>query len=471
MLNNTKQQSAYIFYSIIVIIILRFILTGLIPLMDKTESRYAEIARLMYKTQDWVVLQIDYGVPFWAKPPLSTWMSAASYELFGVNEIAARLPYFIISLVIILVLGKYVKQVKKRFYLLAFILLTTPEFLLHAGVVSTDAALCFSITLIMISFWKSFENEKRSFWNYLFFIAIALGLLSKGPIVLVLTAPPLFIWLIIQRVSFKEVWNKIPWLTGVLITIAIALPWYLLAENRSPGFLDYFIVGEHFKRFLVSGWKGDLYGSGHNQPMGMIWVFLLIFSFPWIQFVLIKLWGERKNILKNKWVSFLVLWLLWTPLFFTVSKNILHTYTLPVTIPIALLMVHYWQEFKKKKLLLILGSIFPFLVVIATVVVWFGNSKLIEDLNTDKFVIEKLNETEPNTPRYYWKVKSYSSQFYSNGEIKNIDKVSLDSIYNTHDKFIMLIRHRRIKNVPEIYQQKMIRIDSSKRTSVFKFKK
>ena len=114
MLNNTKQQSAYIFYSIIVIIILRFILTGLIPLMDKTESRYAEIARLMYKTQDWVVLQIDYGVPFWAKPPLSTWMSAASYELFGVNEIAARLPYFIISLVIILVLGKYVKQVKLK---------------------------------------------------------------------------------------------------------------------------------------------------------------------------------------------------------------------------------------------------------------------------------------------------------------------------------------------------------------------
>ena len=133
--------------------------------------------------------------------------------------------------------------------------------------------------------------------------------------------------------------------------------------------------------------------------------------------------------------------------------------------------MHYWQEFKKKELLLILGSIFPFLVVIATVVVWFGNSKLIEDLNTDKFVIEKLNETQPDTPRYYWKVKSYSSQFYSNGQIKNIDKVSLDSIYNTHDKFIMLIRHRRIKTIPKKFQEKMVRIDSSKRTSVFKFKK
>ncbi|WP_347924896.1 glycosyltransferase family 39 protein [Pontimicrobium sp. SW4] len=471
MLKNAKQQSAYIFYSIIVIIALRFILTGLIPLLDKTESRYSEIARLMYETQDWVVLQIDYGVPFWAKPPLSTWLSAASYQVFGVNEIAARLPYFLVCLLLVFILGKFVKQAGKSFYLPAFILLTTPEFLLHAGVVSTDAVLCLSITLIMISFWKSIENEKRSFWNYLFFISIALGLLSKGPIVLVLTAPPLFIWLFIQKVSIKKVWNKIPWLTGILITIAIALPWYLFAENRSPGFLDYFIVGEHFKRFVVSGWEGDLYGSGHRQPLGMIWVFLLVFSFPWIQFVLIKLWKERKTILKNKWVSFLVLWLLWTPFFFTASKNILHTYTLPVTIPIALLMVYYWHEFKNKKLLFILGSIFPFLVIVATCVVAFGDDKLLEDLNTDKYIVEKLIENDPNTPIYYWEKKSYSSRFYSSGDIKVIKETSIDSIYNSHDKFIMLIRHKKIKTVPNKFQEKMVRIDSIKRTSVFMFEK
>ncbi len=471
MLNTKKQQSVYIFYSIIVIIVLRFILTGLIPLLDKTESRYAEIARLMYETQDWVVLQIDYGVPFWAKPPISTWLSAASYSVFGVNEIAARLPYFLVCLLLVYILGKFVKQAGKSFYLIAFILLTTPEFLLHAGVVSTDAVLCLSITLIMMSFWKSITNETRSFWNYLFFIAIAIGLLSKGPIVLVLTAPPLFIWLVIQKVSIKDVWCKIPWLTGILITIAIALPWYLLAESRSPGFIDYFIVGEHFKRFLVSGWKGDLYGSGHKQPLGMIWVFMMLFLFPWVQIVFIKLWKERKNILKNKWVSFLVLWLLWTPLFFTISKNILHTYTLPVTIPVALLAMHYWHEFKNKKSLLVLGSVFPVLVLIATVYIGIGNPKLLEDLNTDKYVIKKLEETEPNTARYYWWKKSYSSQFYSNGDIKKIHKSTIDSIYNSHDEFIMLIKHKSIKNVPVEFQEKMVRIDSIKRISVFKFKK
>ena len=53
--------------------------------MDKTEARYGEIARLMAETGEWVVLQIDYGVPFWAKPPLSTWASALSIRLFGTH--------------------------------------------------------------------------------------------------------------------------------------------------------------------------------------------------------------------------------------------------------------------------------------------------------------------------------------------------------------------------------------------------
>lgn len=469
--NDSLKKSSYIFYSIIVIVVLRFVLTGIIPLLDKTESRYAEIARLMYETKEWVVLQIDYGVPFWAKPPLSTWMSAASYHIFGVNEIAARLPYFLICLFLLIILGKFVKKAGSNFYLPAFILLTTPEFLLHAGVVSTDAALCFSITLIMISFWRSIQNEKRSFWNYLFFIGIGLGLLSKGPLVLVLTGPPILLWLVIQKVSIKDIWTKIPWLSGILITALIAVPWYWLAEKRSPGFFDYFIVGEHFKRFLVSGWEGDLYGSGHKQPLGMIWVFLLIFSFPWIQFVFIKLWQKRKTILKDTWVSYLILWMLWTPLFFTASKNILHTYTLPVTIPIALLMVYWWHEFKQKKLLLVLGSIFPFLVLIASGVVLIGGKEILKDLNTDKYVIENLKQSEPNTPLYYWKFESHSSQFYSDGKIETINETSFDSIYNSHEKFIMLVKHKRIKHIPEEYQQKMVRIDSSAKTSVFKFEK
>ena len=63
-------------YALGLLIFIRAFFNGALPLMDKTEARYGEIARLMAETGEWVVLQIDYGIPFWAKPPLSTWASA-----------------------------------------------------------------------------------------------------------------------------------------------------------------------------------------------------------------------------------------------------------------------------------------------------------------------------------------------------------------------------------------------------------
>ncbi len=470
---KTISYSSYIFISVIVIIVFRFILLGAIPLLDKTEARYAEIARLMYETKEWVVLQIDYGIPFWAKPPLSTWLSGFSFNIFGVNEIAARLPYFLLNVVILIILGNWVKNIKKSFFLPAFILLTTPEFLIHTGVVSTDTALSFSITLIMISFWKAMQKESYSVWDYLFFIALGLGFLSKGPLVLVLTAPPIFIWLIIQKIKIKDIYLRLPWIKGIIITGLIAIPWYVLAEKKSPGFLDYFIVGEHFNRFLKLGWEGDLYGSGHSQPLGMIWVFLMIFTFPWLQIVLIKLWRKRTTIFKDNWVSFLVLWLFWTPLFFTLSKNILHTYILPVTIPIALLMVHWWDQYEKKKIIFILSSIFP----IAAILVFIGlnlNPQWYKYLNSDKYLIENqiTKSSEKSAPIYYWNNVSYSGEFYSSGDAKKIkNEQELESIIDTHNKFYFIVLNKRIKEIPEKYKYRMTLLESNYKMSIFLYDK
>ena len=65
------------------LLLIRVFFNTVLPLMDQTEARYSEIARIMHETANWVVLQIDYGVPFWAKPPLSTWAGALSLTLFG----------------------------------------------------------------------------------------------------------------------------------------------------------------------------------------------------------------------------------------------------------------------------------------------------------------------------------------------------------------------------------------------------
>ncbi len=68
------------------------------PLFDTTEARYADIARLMLVSGDWITPYIREGVPFWGKPPLSFWLTTASFKVFGLNEFAARLPSFLLAL-------------------------------------------------------------------------------------------------------------------------------------------------------------------------------------------------------------------------------------------------------------------------------------------------------------------------------------------------------------------------------------
>lgn len=446
------------------LLLFRAFLNGVIPLMDKTEARYSEIARIMSETGNWVTLQIDYGIPFWAKPPLSTWLSAISFNIFGVNEFAARFPYLFLNIIIILLIGKYAKRKGLDFFIPGFILLTIPEFLIHTGVVSTDTALAFSVTLVMISFWEGINNKNNNVWKYLFFVGIGLGLLAKGPIIIILTGPPIFVWLLMSK-KFKDLWKSFPWVIGVLITAIIAVPWYYLAEQRTPGFFDYFIIGEHFKRFLDSSWQGDKYGYPKQQAMGMIWVFLFVFSLPWIQLLIVKLWKNRSLLIQNKWVLFLLLWLIWTPLFFTVSKSLIHPYIMPIMVPIALLITYWWKQFKSPKTLVKGALVFPGLALVFYIVVSFSSQKEYY-INSDKHLIE--NNNVENIPIYHWDYKSYSGQFYTKGKIKAMEgNKDLKDHLLLDEAFLIIIPTKFINDISQSNLQQLEKVDENYKKNMY----
>ena len=73
---------------------LRLLSLAMYPLMDTTEARYGEMARLMVETGDWLTPQFDYGVPFWGKPPLFAWMRDYSIDFFGLSEFTVRAPHW-----------------------------------------------------------------------------------------------------------------------------------------------------------------------------------------------------------------------------------------------------------------------------------------------------------------------------------------------------------------------------------------
>ena len=282
-----KTRDMYKGITVLLLVVLtRLLLLPWYPLMDTTEARYGEMARLMVETGNWVTPLFDYHVPFWGKPPLHTWLSAGSILAFGVNEFAVRFPHWLAAMLTLVVVAAFAKRLRLPVISILIILASTVVFTISAGAVMTDMALTLGLTLAMGGFYLCWQGDKV--WGYLAFIGLAIGLLAKGPVALVLFSIGVGLWLLWQYGPirmWRELWQRTPLLTGTLLMLAIALPWYVIAEQATPGFLNYFLVGEHWSRFVDSGWKGDLYGSAHDEVRGTIWFYFVVAAMPWSLFL------------------------------------------------------------------------------------------------------------------------------------------------------------------------------------------
>lgn len=340
---------------LIAIIAARFLSLGLLPLLDKSEARYAYIGELMVLTGNWVTPMVDYGVPFWAKPVLSTWLTAITLLVFGLNVFAARLSSFLIFVALtwmVFTLGR--RERNHGFALIAACIFGSMGLAFYlGGTVLTDPALLLGVTLTMTGYWLCVAepSEHRRVWGYVFFVGVAIGLLAKGLIGAVIPGLSIVIWATHQR-RWGDSWRRLPWIGGVLLTIVLVLPWYVDAEIHTPGFLRYFIIGEHFDRFLVSGWQGDHYGSSRPHPFGTIWLAGLACTMPWSVMLIGLLFRHkvrqellRKAIFNDSWFSYLIYWTVAPLLFFTFTPNILLTYVATSLPAFALLAAHaLWQR-------------------------------------------------------------------------------------------------------------------------------
>ncbi len=421
-----KKFFFHSYCTLIFLAICRLIANIFIPLNDTTEARYSEIARKMLETGDWVTLFHDYGVPFWAKPPLATWVSALSMKLFGINEFAVRFPSLLLSVAVlglVWILAK--KQLDEVAAMVAVVVLAgTFYFFLDAGAVMTEPALIFCTTLAFVSFWLAL-TENKVLWSYLFFVALGLGLLAKGPIALVLVGLPLFFWVLIQR-AWLPLWQKLPWIKGTILMCLIALPWYILAEHRTPGFVNYFIVGEHLHRFLTPGWAGDKYGMAHHAPKGMIWPYALIGLMPWTVVLIFWLAKYRKKLFAAQddkgWMSYLLLFTLIPLVFFTFAGNIIYPYVFPVLPAFSLLFTELWKRINSS---LAKSLWIPHAALMAGGCALVATSIFLVDPNqvakTQKPVIEAWLKQNPsvNSELIYWgNMPDFSAQFYSRGKAK-----------------------------------------------------
>ncbi len=430
-LSHTSRTCRTVAVLLSVLIACRVLMMVFFPHTDTSEARYAEISRKMVETGDWITPQFDYGIPFWAKPPLSMWMSALGMKVFGVNEFGSRIVTFLAAMGILWLVARAVRRETDATtgLIAATLLMGMPLFFYCSAAVMTDLALAFGTTLAMVAFRIAvMENSRR--WGYAFFVGLAIGLLAKGPLALVIALPPVAGWILLTS-QWRPALKSLPWITGTLLMLALALPWYLAAENKTPGFLDYFIVGEHWKRFTVRGWKGDLYGNAHSKIPGTIWLYLILVTFPWCLGLLALPFRRWRNL--KKWMMscegyglYWMLWALWPVVFFTPSRNIIATYPLPALPALAILLaglinpgkngIFSWRRFH---------PLHPALVglgVGAAAVVAFG-TLIAPDLSpktSEKELMEVFRkERKSEDLLMYFGGRRYSAEFYSEGKLEN----------------------------------------------------
>ena len=422
---------------ILVLVLLgyRLLSLGAYPLMDTSEARYGEIARVMVQTGDWVTPQETPGTPFWAKPPLSTWLSAASIQVFGVNEFAVRLPAWLCALAVLWMTGLWTRALTDapdggRTWLARACLMAGAGFFAAAGAVMTDPCLVVCTCAMQLAFHQAVIRARPgAVWRWGFFAAAGLGMLAKGPVIAVFVGGPILVWAVWTR-QVVATWRALPWVRGALLALALCAPWYLLAERHTPGFLTYFLLGEHIMRFIKPGWGGDLYGTAHAEPTGTIWLYLaaalgaqcLLLGLAWrAQWRAARDTGNPLPGSERDGLRLALCNLLFPVAFFTFAGNIIWTYVLPALPAAAVLtadgLSRVWKHQNRLAALVFACLAFNLIVLVGAFTFWVPGhvrSHSSRDLLANPQVQQAL---QAGPVLYLGRKAPASLRFYAGGKV------------------------------------------------------
>src|SRR5208283_4252275 len=314
---------------------------GAFGLVGADEPRYAQVAREMLQRSDWVtpVLQAK---PWLEKPVLYYWQAMISFRAFGVSDRAARLPAAFDAAMLIAAVYFFLRRFLPGSELDGALIAASCAGVVgfaHAAATDMPLASCFAIALLG---WYAWYESRQ--WRYLaaFYIFLALGTLAKGPVAPALAGAIIFLFVAVRR-DWPAILRTL-WIPGVVLYLAVMLPWYIAVQLRNPEFFRFFILEHNFARFSTGVYH-------HPQPF---WFFLPVFLLaimPWTIVFLLAV-GERVRLIwsqgreafsssEDSWALFLLLWMFVPILFFSASQSKLPGYILPSVPAGALLVAEY----------------------------------------------------------------------------------------------------------------------------------
>jgi 4-amino-4-deoxy-L-arabinose transferase-like glycosyltransferase len=306
-------------------------------LQHPDEGRYAEIAREMAVSGDWLTPRLN-GIKYFEKPPLQYWVTAASYELFETDQWTARLAPAVAGFLTILVVG-YVGAALAGPTAGAYAGLALTGCVWHVGMshfVTLDALLAFLLACALGSFLLAnragLPPGRVRLWMLAAWVEIALAVLTKGLVALVIPGATLVMYSIVTRDAGP--WRRLHLLPGLAVLLAITAPWFVAVSSANPGFAEFFFVHEHFQRFLTT----------EHRRTGAWWYFVPLFAagvMPWLS---VAPWTWRASwkapAAANgfRWQAFCLTWAAFVFVFFSMSGSKLPSYILPMFAPLMLVL-------------------------------------------------------------------------------------------------------------------------------------
>lgn len=317
-------------------------------LIPSDEGRYAEIAREMLTSGNWIVPRYN-GYLYFEKPPLQMWGTSLIFYLFGLGEWQARLWSGITSLLGIFMVGYTSLKTwgLKAGTISAIVLASSPMWILGGHFNSLDMGIAFFMCCALCSLLLAMESpiaspeEKK--WMLICWGSMALSVLSKGLIGIVLPGLVLITYSLTAREWGS--WKRMHWLLGLSLFFLITAPWFIAISLQHESFLRFFFIHEHFERFTTNEHQ-------RTAPWHFFIELILVGFLPWLWEIpqsISEAIRDRKDPLSTfhpKWLC--LVWVIVITAFFSYSQSKLPGYIIPVFPALAIMAGASLQTIFKK---------------------------------------------------------------------------------------------------------------------------
>ncbi|GIW87174.1 MAG: glycosyl transferase [Isosphaeraceae bacterium] len=305
-------------------------------LWDRDEPRYAGCAREMRRSGDYIHPTFN-AEPRYHKPILTYWLMQPGVWLGGDNPFGNRLLSSVMGVGTCLL----VWRLGRRLYgpwvgrIGALVMASSPLIVAEAKLATTDATLFFFLTLAMTAVWELTERASRG-WAAVFWVAMALAILTKGPVAPVFLAASL---------GMAWVWKAPPvalgrleWAWGLPLCVALAAPWYVAIGIISRGEFYQVAMGKHVLYRMTTGMET------HGGFPGYYVVGIVGGMYPWSAFLPTALWVAWKRRREDRRLGFLAGWMLGLLVVLEIVRTKLIHYYLPALAGAALLVGWFVEE-------------------------------------------------------------------------------------------------------------------------------